>query len=147
MHRLHRIALVTLMLVPLAIPAAGAGDSPKKSAPKSPAADAAPATPVFQPPFPQRSNPFRQPDNKQVLAARRESLAQQTQLRLKGFVRVGSEVRAILEHDGELLTLSAGERRGDTQILEIAPPTLTLQRGRHRWTESIIDAAAAIAAH
>lgn len=100
------------------------------------------ATAPFTPPYPQRNDPFKQPDGQAALASRREAAVQQTNLKLKGFVNVGG-LRAVVEIDGQTMALSPGERRGDIQVLEVSPPTLTLQRGRHRWTENLLAKPAA----
>ena len=114
-------------------------ESPPPAKP-SPAPASAPA---FNPPFPERTNPFQLPDSKAALASRREAVVQQIDLRLKGFVNVGGTLRAVVAIDGDIAALGVGDRRGDIQILEVAPPMLTLQRGRHRWTESLLDVNAA----
>lgn len=109
--------------------------------PATPASSAT-AKPVahdFHPPYPERSNPFQLPDSKAALATRREAVVQHIDLRLKGFVNVGGTVRAVVAIDGEVTALAVGDRRADIQILEVTPPTLTLQRGRHRWTESLLN--------
>lgn len=93
----------------------------------------------FNPPYSERTNPFQLPDSKAALATRREAVVQQVDLRLKGFVNVGGTVRAVMAIDGEVTALAVGDRRGDIEVLEVAPPSLTLQRGRHRWTESLLD--------
>lgn len=95
------------------------------------------AAPGFQPPYPERANPFQLPDSKAALATRREAVVQHVDLQLKGFVKVGGVQRAVVALDGQVAMLELGDRRGDIQVLEVAPPTLTLQRGRHRWTESL----------
>jgi hypothetical protein len=127
----------SLGLVLVASSAAPAADPPKP-APAPPAAKATASTaekPAFQPPFPAR-NPFQLPDGKAVLAQRREAVVQQINLKLKGFVNV-SGTRAVVEIDGKLETLAAGDKRGSIEVLEVTPPTLMLQRGPNRWVETL----------
>jgi hypothetical protein len=100
--------------------------------------------PAFQPPFAAR-NPFQLPDGKAVLAQRREAVVQQINLKLKGFVNV-SGVRAVVEIDGKLESLAAGDKRGSIEVLEVTPPTLMLQRGPNRWIETLNDTQGKIAA-
>lgn len=113
--------------------------APTLQAAETPPSSAGKTAPEFNPPYPDRANPFRLPDSKTALASRREAIVQQIDLKLKGFISVGSAPRAVIAIDGDVTTLGVGDRRGDIQVLEIAPPTLTLQRGRHRWVESLLD--------
>jgi hypothetical protein len=133
--------------LPLALAASSAAlaADPPKPAVATPAKAAAAATekPAFQPPFPPR-NPFQLPDGKAVLAQRREAVVQQINLKLKGFVNV-SGTRAVVEIDGKLETLAAGDKRGSIEVLEVTPPTLMLQRGPNRWVETLNEAQGKVA--
>jgi hypothetical protein len=94
---------------------------------------------TFTPPYPGRSNPFQLPNNTAAMVTRRDATVHQIDLRLKGFINVGEGLRAVVVLNGEVTSLANGERRGELQVLDIAPPTLTLQQGRHRWTESLLN--------
>lgn len=107
--------------------------------PPATAAAIALGTPGFDPPYPPRSNPFQLPDSKAALATRREAVVQHIDLQLKGFVNVGGSLRAVVAIDGDVVAMAEGERRGDIEMMEVTPPTMTLQRGRHRWTESLLE--------
>jgi hypothetical protein len=127
---------------------ANAADAPPALKPEAPASKSLPTPPAsvtspgaaeaFVAPYPDRTNPFQMPDNKAALATRRDAVVQQIDLHLKGFVNSGDGTRAVVLIDGVVTSLGADEKRGDLQVLEIAPPVLTLQRGRHRWSESIV---------
>lgn len=81
---------------------------------------------------------FKQPDRAALAARPQAQQQQQSNLRLKGFINVDG-LRAVVEIDGKMTTLQAGEKKGDIQVLEITNTGLTLQRGRNRWTEPLIE--------
>jgi hypothetical protein len=110
----------------------------------TPAVEKAAAPAEFVPPYAHRVNPFRQPDNKTLLASRREA-PQQMQLQLKGFINADG-LRAVVQIDGQTTLLAAGVRQGDLEVLEVTEKSVTLQRGRHRWTESLAESIRAGAA-
>jgi hypothetical protein len=139
MLRCHVIGLTVM----IAVATRGLAADPPPAAPAEAPAGAKKGD--FTPPYPLRTNPFKQPDNKAALAARRESSQQQSNLRLKGFVHVGT-LRAVVEIDGQLTMLSTGQRHGDLEVLEVTPTSLTLQRGRYRWTETLAEAVRAATA-
>lgn len=107
---------------------------------KSPPATAS-AEPEFAAPFPPRENPFTLPPRgPQPLVSKLPGVSE-TPLRieLKGFVSLDA-TRAVLTIDGEIVSLGVGEEHRSVKVLTLAPPQVTLQRGRYRWTESL-DAA------
>ncbi len=92
---------------------------------------------TFVLPYPERVDPFRQPINSEVIASRRDASVQQLNLKLKGFIDVGDR-KAVLEINEKIVVLATGETRHDIRMIEMTPHAVTLQRGRHRWTESLL---------
>lgn len=91
----------------------------------------------FQTPFPLREDPFRQPRIEQSRAGSTDSRDKTASpVALRGFVNVDGQ-RALLEIDDSLFAVSEGEEKEGVTVLEIAPPRVTLQRGRVRWQESL----------
>ncbi len=112
----------------------------KKAEPESKIVDKAAlaakiAAEKFDPPFPNRVELF-DPPGKPKPAARRAGTGDE-QVELKGFVVVNGQQRAMFAFDGRPAVLGAGESHGDVKVVLIDGPTVTLQRGRIRWTESL----------
>lgn len=107
------------------------------AAEESPDAPAAPADAQvgYEPPFPERLNPFEPPKK----SSRNQQLAQgevSDSVVLIGFANVG-EPRALLAINGAVKPLVSGEESAGVKVLSITPPRAVLQRGRTRWTASI----------
>lgn len=100
--------------------------------------------PAFTPPYPERVDPFRQPINKEALVSRHASV-QQLDLKLKGFVNVGTR-KAVFEINGKMVALGAGDSQNEIQVLDMNEQAVTLQRGRHRWTESLLETSRSVQA-
>ena len=87
----------------------------------------------FPLPFPEREELFRVPNRPE---GRAESRGEVGEVALKGFVNTG-QPKVLLIVDGQLEALAAGDQRGDLVVIQIAPPEVTLERGRLRWVQSI----------
>ena len=87
----------------------------------------------FEPPFPARPNPFARPDRDSQAAVQPNNDAQDGDVVLQGFANVG-QPRAILQINGEVVTLAKGQTKHGIFVMEIAPPEVTLRRGRFVWT-------------
>ena len=109
----------------------------RKASAEKKSAEADPSS--FQPPYPQRENPFERPDFNKMTPAKRASEASGRKIALRGFIDVGG-LKAVLEVDGQSAILSAGQSRGDLHVVEISPPNVVLQRGRIRWSETLFSA-------
>lgn len=90
----------------------------------------------FQPPYPNRRDPFRQPDVRKLASDDREAVEDTAGVALKGFLNVNG-LRALMAIDGRVLALAPGEQLEGIRVIEIAPPQIILQRGRLRWSESL----------
>jgi hypothetical protein len=91
----------------------------------------------FVPPYPERTDLFAPPKRPNLEAVVRENGQSSASLVLKGFVNVDGP-RAILLIDRNLATLAVGDEKFGVQVVSIEPPQITLQRGRERWTESLL---------
>jgi hypothetical protein len=116
-------------------------DSPSKSDKRMPAASgsdaagsAAPAVAKFDPPFPNRSDPFAPPRGGQNLVRHDEEHGET--IELKGFVDVDGP-QVVLAIDGVISPIPEGGERFGVQVISIHPPSVVLQRGRSRWTASL----------
>ncbi|HZZ73529.1 MAG TPA: hypothetical protein VFE24_14850 [Pirellulales bacterium] len=89
---------------------------------------------MFHAPFPQREELFQPPNHKGLTKAQRDEV--HTEVILKGFVNVDG-TKALLSINGKVASMSAGETQFGVELVSIAPPQVTLQRGRVRWTESL----------
>ena len=95
---------------------------------------------AFEPPFPDRTDLFAQPNANKVAAVVRERREQSgPDLQLKGFVNVG-EPRAMLRIDGELWIARAGESRAGVEVVTITPPQVTIKRDEKNIELSLRDA-------
>lgn len=144
--------LATLPLALLAAGVLGCGSSEEPAAPpaiptparaatapQTPAAPkarrAAPPQVAYQPPYPNRTDLFT-PPQKGKQAARQSDAMYDDAIALIGFVAV-DQPKAVLSIDGVMTSLAAGAQRYGIQVISIAPPEVTLQRGRNRWTASL----------
>ena len=57
---------------------------------------------------------------------------------LVGFVNVDRQ-QVLLEIDGTIVPLTAGDSRGELQVLAIDPPKVTLKQGDREWTIKLFD--------
>jgi len=93
----------------------------------------------YQPPYPNRTDMFALPRS---LANKGPSVLNHrpgpARFIVKGFVNVGRP-QVLLAIDGEIAALGVGEERGGAKVVEIAPPQVTFERGRRRWTQSLLD--------
>jgi hypothetical protein len=90
----------------------------------------------FEPPFPARPNPFARPDRDTQAAVQPNGESSDGDVVLRGFANVG-EPRAVLLIDGEVMTLATGQTKRGVFVMEIAPPEVTLRRGRFVWKTSL----------
>lgn len=88
----------------------------------------------FQPPYPNRVNPFAPPTRSTRQAQR--SGNSESSVVLLGFAKL-DEPKAILNIDGVVSPLANGDQHAGVQVISIEPPNAVLQRGRDRWTASI----------
>ncbi len=110
-------------------PAKVEGKVPETAA-DSPASQTSAET--FKLPYPERVQLFRQPR----VASHASAVPVDDDVRLKGFVDING-LHAILSIDGEVATVAPGETHHNVQVVEIAPPVVTLQRGRLRWKQAL----------
>ena len=87
----------------------------------------------FVPPFPNRVDPFAPPKRVQV-ATRSEG--QDDAIELKGFVNV-DQPQVVLAIDGVVSPVAEGEEKYGIRVISIEQPSVVLQRGRSRWTETL----------
>lgn len=106
-------------------PAAGA-DAPTP-------ANTVAATP-FNPPFPDRLEPFEPPKGAQGAVRRDEEHG--ASVELKGFINV-DQPRVVLSIDGVVSPVPQGGEKYGVQVISIQPPSVVLQRGRARWTATL----------
>ena len=95
----------------------------------------------FQGPFPQRLTLFQPPKISSSVQASRQTNAagsRGSDVELKGFVDVAG-IQVLLKIDGKLSAIKEGGRQAGVEVVKIEPPYVTLQRGRHRWKQSLLD--------
>lgn len=90
---------------------------------------------AYQPPFPERSDPFQAPKQTSRTARRTKGEASES-VELLGFADLG-EPSAVLAIGGEVKLVAQGQTVSGVEVLKIAPPRAVLKRGRTRWTSSI----------
>jgi hypothetical protein len=88
----------------------------------------------FNPPFPDRLEPFEPPKGKQGTVRRDEEHG--ASVELKGFVNV-DQPRVVLSIDGVVSPIPQGGEKYGVQVISIQPPSVVLQRGRARWTATL----------
>ena len=120
-----------------------ADSSDKNAAPDQPVSEEKSEKPTeaaqsFEPPYPNRVELFLQPRMTKRVLAKRPGEISGSDVKLTGFVNVDG-LCALLSIDGKIAAVKQGEERGGVKVLEIAPPKITLQRGRVRWTESLFE--------
>ena len=111
-------------------------DSPTATAVDASAegASAKPAATTFTPPFPHRDEFFQPPNHKGLTKAQKEEV--RTEIVLRGFANVDG-LKVILAINGKPFSLGVGENQFGIEVVNVAPPQVTLQRGRVRWTETL----------
>ena len=92
----------------------------------------------FQPPHPEREDPFNFPAGSEV--ANRESTATTNiaEVEILGFAKVG-EQHVLLRSGEKSRSLIAGESIDGVRVIEINPPTVRLQMGTLTWTATMFD--------
>lgn len=95
----------------------------------------APRVAPYEPPFPDRQDPFKAPQPSSR-AARRSQGSTSSSVELLGFAKV-DEPSAVLSIDGEVRVIPEGGSAMGVDVLQIAPPRAVLKRGRTRWTATI----------
>ena len=94
---------------------------------------------TFDPPFPNRTDPFAQPTAHRVAEVVRERREQTgADVQLKGFVHV-DQPKAMLRIDGQLWIASAGDSRDGFEVLTVAPPLVKLKRDEKNIELSLHD--------
>ena len=88
----------------------------------------------FKPPFPDRTQLFQPPRNP-TGAAKPEAASP---VALRGFVNVNG-LKALLSVNGQTSPVQVGEQLAGVDVIAIDPPSITLQRGRIRWTEQLFQ--------
>ncbi len=88
----------------------------------------------FEPPYPNRINPFATPSRTMRQTQRNDS--SESSVVLIGFAKL-DEQKAILDIDGVVSPLANGDIYAGVEVIAIEPPNAVLQRGRDRWTASI----------
>ena len=91
----------------------------------------------FETPFGERVNIFDPPAEHEIPkdeAPKKESGSDG--VRLRGFVNVGSS-RVVLEIDGQLEALAAGETKQGVKVVAINPPQVTLMQHDYQWVVSL----------
>jgi hypothetical protein len=92
---------------------------------------------AFAPPFPQRQNPFVQPDKGTVhVVAQLRRREDDAQIQLKGFVTV-DRPKALLRIGGRVWAAQEGDARDGVAVVRILPPAVTLQRDGVQWDVSL----------
>jgi hypothetical protein len=94
---------------------------------------ARPAGRPFEPPYPDRHELFAPPDPAQV-SQQRTPLS----VALRGFVEFEGRC-VLLEIDGKVNVLRAGQECQGIEVISIDPPGVTLQSGGHRWTAQLMS--------
>ena len=90
---------------------------------------------AFEPPFPDRTNPFQAP-KRQGRASLKAKGQNESAIELLGFVNVNGP-RVALSIDGLVETASEGEKLQGIEVISIKPPAVLLQRGRQRWQATL----------
>ena len=116
-----------------------AAEAAVEPAPKAPLQEDAktktsPEAATFTPPFPQRDELFQPPNHKGLTKAQRDEV--RTEVVLKGFVNVDG-TKALVSVNGKVAAMAVGDTQFGIEVVSIAPPQVTLQRGRVRWTEAL----------
>lgn len=103
-----------------------------------PAEAVAPSKPkasAYEPPFPDRLDPFQAPKHGARIARQTTGDSAESVV-LLGFANLGTP-RAVLSIDQIVRPISQGEEVAGVTVISISPPQAVLQRGRSRWTASI----------
>ena len=91
---------------------------------------------VFTPPYPERVDPFRYPDDQIVSAGNESSLVGRVQV--LGFASV-REPRVVLKIDETTHTPKVGDKPAGIEVVRITPPTVQLRRGQFSWSASLFE--------
>lgn len=90
---------------------------------------------AFEPPFPDRINPFQAP-KRQGRASVKAKGQNESAIELLGFVNVNGP-QVALSIDGLVETASEGQKLQGIEVISIKPPAVLLQRGRQRWQATL----------
>jgi hypothetical protein len=107
--------------------------APRVTAARGPARDEQDSEDASERPQSIGRDEFFQPPASRPPATKRDEALQ---VALKGFIET-DKLRALLAVSGELRMLATGEQLAGVHVVQISPPTVTLQRGRIRWNESL----------
>lgn len=95
---------------------------------------------VFQPPFPANESFFSQPrlEDTSTRSDVLRSDDQQVTVRVIGFSQLGdSEPHALLEIDGTLASVHAGDSIKEIRVVTVDSPNVTFQHRNDRWTVAL----------
>ncbi len=90
---------------------------------------------AYEPPFPDRENPFLAPQ-RNVQSAQGEGSNSRDEIQLLGFANVGRQ-KAILSINGMVVPIGEGDLESGIEVISIHPPAVVLQRNRQRWQTSL----------
>lgn len=89
----------------------------------------------FEPPYPQRINPFLTP-KRSVANNRGNQNRDQDSIELLGFVNVGVQ-KVILSINGIVVPVPEGGTESGVEVISIQPPAVVLQSNRERWQATL----------
>ena len=101
-------------------------------------ADAERIETVFQPPYPQRVDPFSFPANAPVSDQTATSITTVAQVEILGFANV-DEPRVFMRTKDLTKSLKVGETADGVEVVKINPPQVELRMGTLVWTASMFD--------
>jgi hypothetical protein len=101
------------------------------------------ATPVespstFEPPHPDRVDPFSFPQDEQTAEPSGEIVPSVTQVEVLGFAHV-DEPRVLLRTQGIVSSLRVGQSANGVEVIAIESPRVQLRAGSVVWTASLFD--------
>ena len=112
-----------------------AKQKPKVKAKSTPPKTETVQAPEYQPPFPERENPFLAPKRNSAVANGPADRAQETVM-LLGFANVNGP-RVILSINGSVYPVAEGGKEMGIEVISIKPPAVVLQRDRERWQATL----------
>ena len=96
------------------------------------------AEPRFDPPFPDRIDPFSFPDTAPVADSNSTSITMVAQVEVLGFAYV-DEPRVFLKTRDTTKSLKVGDLTDGVEVVAINPPTVDLKMGTLVWTATMFD--------
>lgn len=101
--------------------------------------DATSSTQVWSPPYAQRTNAFAYPGaSSEAVETTKTDTSLTSSVSVIGFANVGHPV-VMLKFRDQMHSLSVGDKRGSIEVIDIAPPRVTLKMANLVWTVSMFD--------